>query len=245
MRNILEIKDLSVAVSGKLLLKNINLDVPEGEIYALFGPNGSGKTTLIKVIVGLSGYDMVSGKIFFKGKDITNLPINERVKMGLGIAFQSPPKVMGVKLGMLLNMLTSSHVKAEDIMHNLRIPIDFLDRSINDGFSGGETKKSELLQVMIQNPDLVMLDEPDSGVDVENLEVIGKALKKFLERKSGLIVTHLGYVLKYVKASKAYVLYDGEMICCGNPSVVLKQIEREGYSKCGKCLITRKKQEKL
>ena len=134
MRNILEIKDLSVAVSGRLLLRNISLEVPEGEIYVLFGPNGSGKTTLIKAIAGLSGYNIVSGKIFFKGKDITDLPVNERVRMGLGIAFQSPPKVTGVKLGMFLKILVNDDERIRGVMRGLRIPSDFLYRSLNDGF---------------------------------------------------------------------------------------------------------------
>ncbi|KYH40370.1 MAG: ABC transporter ATP-binding protein [Candidatus Bathyarchaeota archaeon B26-2] len=237
--DILTVEDLSVEVSGRTILRDINFSIPEGEVHVLFGPNGSGKSSLIKTILGFPGYKVLSGSIFFKGKEITDMPTDERVKLGMGVAFQNPPAVRGVKLGEILKGMMRNREEVEkrigNILKELNFPTDFLTRDVNLGFSGGETKKSEILQVLAQDADLTILDEPDSGVDVENLQVIGAVLSRRLKGKSVLLVTHLGYILRYIDADMAHVLMDGTIACSGSALKILGQILKEGYSWCEKC----------
>ncbi|MEM3715897.1 MAG: ABC transporter ATP-binding protein [Candidatus Bathyarchaeia archaeon] len=232
---ILEIQDLSVEVSGKRILNDVNLQICEGEVHVLFGPNGSGKSSLIMAILGFPAYKVVSGKILFKGRDITSLPTNERVKMGIGVAFQNPPAIRGVKLGGILSRLTPNEEKINELLRKVKLPSSFLERDVNLGFSGGEIKKSEVLQVLAQNSDFLILDEPDSGVDVENLRVLGTVINEALQGRSALIITHLGVILQYINANIAHVLMNGTIVCSGNPTRILGQILNEGYAWCEKC----------
>lgn len=236
VENILEIEDLSVKVSGKKILNDVNLQIPEGEVHVLFGPNGSGKSSLVMTILGFPAFKVVSGKIFFKGVDITDLPINERVKLGISVAFQNPPAIRGVKLSEILNYLTHDKEKIKSFLTKLNFPSDFLERDINLGFSGGEIKKSEILQVLAQCGDFIILDEPDSGVDVENLRILGKVIGEALRSRSALIITHLGTILRFVNAHMAHVLINGTIVCSGSPTKILGQILNEGYAWCEKCL---------
>jgi len=236
VRNILEIRSLSVEVSGKRILNNVNLQIPEGEVHVLFGPNGSGKSSLIMTLLGFPAYKVVTGKIIFKGKDITSLPTDERVKMGISVAFQNPPAIRGVKLGGILNHLMPNKEKIGELLSRVKFPPSLLERDINLGFSGGEVKKSEILQVLAQNGDFVILDEPDSGVDVENLRVLGGVINELLRNRSALIITHLGVILQYVNADKAHVLMNGTIVCSGPPVKILGQILNEGYAWCMKCM---------
>ncbi|HDN62383.1 MAG TPA: ABC transporter ATP-binding protein [Candidatus Bathyarchaeota archaeon] len=239
----LKVEGLTVEVDGKLVLRDINLEVPKGEVHVLFGPNGSGKSSLIMSILGFPAYRVVSGRILFKGQDITSLPINERVKLGLGVAFQNPPTIRGVKLREVLERLVSQggrYSSLRELAETLNFPLDFMERDLNLGFSGGEMKKSEVIQILAQNPDFVILDEPDSGVDVENLQLIGKVIKKMIEGKSALLITHLGYILHYVDADEAHVILDGTIVCSGRPLKILTQILNEGYAWCRKCLKVRR-----
>lgn len=240
----LEISGLGVEVEGKQVLDNVNLEVPKGEVHVLFGPNGSGKSSLIMSILGFPSYRVVSGKVWFKGKDITHLPTNERVKLGISAAFQNPPAIRGVKLKDILRSLVSDSqekdVKIRELAANINFPLEFLGRDINLGFSGGEMKKSEILQVLAQDADFVMLDEPDSGVDVENLQLIGKVINKMLKGRSALLITHLGYILHHIDADKAHVLLDGTIACSGSASKILSQILNEGYAWCEKCPVAKK-----
>ena len=234
----LKVEELTVEVDGKPVLRDINLEVPKGEVHVLFGPNGSGKSSLIMSILGFPAYRVVSGRILFKGQDITSLPINERVKLGLGVAFQNPPTIRGVKLREVLERLISQggrYSSLRELAETLNFPLDFMERDLNLGFSGGEMKKSEVIQILAQNPDFVILDEPDSGVDVENLQLIGKVIKKMIEGKSALLITHLGYILHYVDADEAHVILDGTIVCSGRPLKILSQILNEGYAWCRKC----------
>ncbi|RJS82838.1 ABC transporter ATP-binding protein [Candidatus Bathyarchaeota archaeon] len=239
----LKVEELTVEVDGKLVLRDINLEVPKGEVHVLFGPNGSGKSSLIMSILGFPAYRVVSGRILFKGQDITSLPINERVKLGLGVAFQNPPTIRGVKLREVLERLVSQggrYSSLRELAETLNFPLDFMERDLNLGFSGGEMKKSEVIQILAQNPDFVILDEPDSGVDVENLQLIGKVIKKMIEGKSALLITHLGYILHYIDADEAHVILDGTIVCSGRPLKILTQILNEGYAWCRKCLKVRR-----
>lgn len=245
---ILRVVNLGVEVGEKKILKNVNLFIKPGETFVLFGPNGSGKSTLLNAIIGNPAYRVVSGRIMFKKIDVTNLPTNERAKLGIGIAFQNPPKINGVKLIDVLRYCAKVGGYSEESILELAEKMkmtDHLYREINVGFSGGEVKRSELLQLMLMNPDLILLDEPDSGVDLENVALIGEAINELLERdkdaesreKSGIIITHQGHILDYVDADYAAILYNGRIACIGEPEDILNQIRSEGYEGCmAKCL---------
>ncbi|MCL7385466.1 MAG: ABC transporter ATP-binding protein [Thaumarchaeota archaeon] len=234
----LRIENLTVEVADKTVIRNLTLEVPKGEVHVLFGPNGSGKSTLIKTILGFSNYKVVKGKIYFKDRDITDMPINERIKLGIGVVFQNPPALRGVKLKDLLNSVLG---QAKDDLGKftkvLNLNHEFLERDLNVDFSGGEVKRSEILQLLVQRPDFALIDEPDSGVDVENLERIGKALSEYLTGGTGIIITHTGHILRYLNATKGHVMINGTIACSGNPLKILTQILHEGYGWCEKCLL--------
>ncbi len=242
--NILELQNVAIEVSGQKILEDINLEIPEGEVHVLFGPNGSGKSSLLMTILGIPSYKVTSGSILFKGKDVTHMPINERVKLGMSVAFQNPPVIRGVKLGGILDYLMTDKQEIGTLMEKVKFPPEFLDRDVNLGFSGGEVKKSEVLQILAQNGDFVMLDEPDSGVDVENLQVVGNLINGMLSEKSALLITHQGHILQYVNADKAHVLIKSTIACSGEPVNILTQILNEGYGWCMKCPKITKLQQK-
>lgn len=233
---ILEIKDLHVEIMGKKILNGINLEIEENEKIVLLGPNGSGKTTLLKAIMGLSPIKIIKGNIIFKGKDITNLSIDERAKLGIGMAFQFPPSIKGVRISDILNKFGLKKEDFDEIAKKFNFPIEFFEREINIGFSGGEMKRIECMLLYNQKPKLALIDEPDSGVDIINLGVIGKSISTLLENNcSGIIVTHQGLILNYVEVDKAYVLLNGKIACYGEPMEVLKDIAKGGYEKCEIC----------
>ena len=178
----LEIRDLHVEIGEKEVLHDVNLKIEDGETHVLMGPNGSGKSTLLMTLMGFANYSVTSGSIRYNGEDITGLPIHERAQRGMGMMFQRPPTISGLKLGKLLAATYGD--KPEEIRemaHRMNME-RFLDRDINKGFSGGEIKRSEVLQLMGQSPKFVMLDEPESGVDLENISLIGNAIGKLLEK---------------------------------------------------------------
>jgi Fe-S cluster assembly ATP-binding protein len=239
----LQIKNLYVNVGDKEVLHDINLHIDDGETHVLLGPNGSGKTTLLMTLMGYSNYTVTKGTITYNGEDVTNMHANERAKRGIGMLFQRPPTISGLKLGKMLTAI--SRTKKENIPELAKsVHMDkFLERDINKGFSGGEIKRSEVLQLMIQNPDFVMLDEPESGVDLENISLIGTTIGTLLEKdkhranrkKSGLVITHTGYILDYLDADKGHVMCDGQIRCHGNPREILKDIKQRGYKECLEC----------
>ncbi|HEY5494330.1 MAG TPA: ABC transporter ATP-binding protein [Candidatus Anoxymicrobiaceae bacterium] len=237
----LEVENLSVTIGDKMLLKDVSLHIEEGETRMLFGENGSGKTSLLMAIMGLGDYKVVSGRIMFKGQDITNLPTNERAQMGIGIMFQRPPTITGLKVREMLEIIEKNGDDIEELARALNFD-EFLNRDLNAGFSGGEIKRAELLQLMAQDPDLILLDEPESGVDLVNIDLIGNAIRKLLQKdvhknrhKSGLIITHSGYILDYVEADKGCVLVNETIWCTGNPHEILEGIREHGYQGCLTC----------
>jgi Fe-S cluster assembly ATP-binding protein len=241
--HMLEITDLHVEVGEKEILHDINLRIGDGETHVLMGPNGSGKSTLLMTIMGFSGYKVTQGKIMYNGNEITHLPVNERATAGIGLMFQRPPTVGGLKLGKLLTATSKEAKETIDAYAKEVNMLNFLGRDVNKGFSGGEIKRSEILQLMVQHPDFVMLDEPESGVDLENISLIGAAIGKLLEKdlhivnrkKSGLIITHTGFILDYLDANVGHMMCDGAIKCRGSPREMLKEIKARGYRECMEC----------
>lgn len=242
--DMLEVKDLSVKVEGKLILKNLNFNLIDGASHILFGPNGSGKTTLISALMGLPGYEVSSGKIFFKGVDITDKPVDERAKLGIIVSFQNPPEITGVKLGDLLKLCLGK-ASSDDFTAEEKAKIEafhltsFLNRDVNMGFSGGERKRSEILQLIFLKPQLLLLDEPDSGVDVESLRMISMEIERYVKASgaSALIITHKGDILEYIKASFGCILLKGQFHCFKNPMRIYNEIKELGYEECVACRI--------
>ena len=263
---VLGIRNVSKSYGDKHLFEGISLKVEGGERIALLGDNGTGKSTLIGAIMGFNRYEILEGKIYFKGQDITDMSCDERARLGVGVMIQRPPTIRGLSLRKMVEICGATSEEAETMAKWMGLD-NFLDRSVNDGFSGGELKRCELLQLMAQNPDLLLLDEPESGVDLENIALVGKAVNYILHtepcggagcdkpcciknqgwencnplesKRSGLIITHSGHILKYVPASHAHILYEGKMTCaCGDPLDVLNCIGQAGYETCvkrGKC----------
>jgi Fe-S cluster assembly ATP-binding protein len=238
----LEVEDLSVKVEGKFILKDINFSLKEGVSHILFGPNGSGKTTLISTLMGLLGYEVVSGKILFRGIDITGKGVDERAKLGIIMSFQNPPEITGVKLGdplkLCLAKAETDEFSTEEIkqIEAFRLT-SFLNRDTNVGFSGGERKRSEILQLIFLKPKLLLLDEPDSGVDVESLRMIAIEIQGYIESSgsSALIITHKGDIMEHVKAEYGCILLEGQFHCFTNPVNIYEDIKRVGYEECVAC----------
>ena len=178
----LEIENLHAEVGEREILHGISLTIPDGQTHVLLGPNGSGKTTLLRTIMGFGSSKVTAGKIVFNGVDVTNKSVDERAKLGMGIMFQRPPTVSGLKLGKFINVTnTIDESRIPELVEKMHMT-EFLDRDVNAGFSGGEIKRSEILQLLVQNPSFVMLDEPESGVDVEIWHFLEKLLQLFLKR---------------------------------------------------------------
>jgi Fe-S cluster assembly ATP-binding protein len=245
--NILEIRDLCVQAGEKQLLHHLDLVVPNGEVHALLGQNGSGKTSLMMTIMGFSGYKVTQGQIIFKGQDITELDICERARLGIAIAQQRPPTINGVKLRSILSYTLRDEPDPEAVMNQLASASQmepFLDRSINDGLSGGEIKRAELLQLLSMSPAFSMMDEPDSGIDIEALALVGKLINRLFssdaarpaKREAGLIITHSGNILNYLNIDKAHVMHEGYIGCSGNPAIILDTISKHGYEECVRCI---------
>jgi len=238
----LEVEDLWVNIDDREILKGINLRVPVGETHILFGKNGSGKSSLLMSIMGFERFQVKQGRIIFLGQDITHLPTYERARLGLGLSFQRPPTIRGVKIADILRVCSRGAIVPE-VLAALYDFTPFLDREVNYGFSGGELKRSELLQLLAQNPKMMLLDEPESGVDMENLQVVGQIIAQLLQKerrpqareKSGFIITHTGFIMDYINADRGYILFEGRLLCSGNPRDILQDIKQFGYEECTRC----------
>ena len=247
MTNILEIRNLCVEVGGHEVLHDLELAIPDGEVHALVGPNGSGKTTLMMTICGYSEYVVTRGRILFNGQDMAELGITERAKLGIGVSQQRPPTITGVKLRQILDFVTVDDPQRAREIDELARALQmesFLERDVNAGLSGGEIKRCELFQLLITHPRFVMMDEPDSGVDLEAMSIVGKMTNELLarnhatrpmERRAGLVITHTGNILDHVHADKAHVMIEGGIGCSGNPRILLDQIRECGYEECIRC----------
>jgi len=228
----LVIDRLTVGLENKIILKEVSLYVRPGEAIALMGPNGSGKSTLAYSIMGHPGYKIFSGRIYLDGEDITDTEPEERYKRGLFLAFQVPPETTVLSRTLYMHIARSrgySFSKVLEIMRKIGLGEHVLDRYLNKNFSGGEMKRSEILQMYLSSPKYIILDEPDSGIDPDGIMVISGILRELIERGVGVIViTHLGRVFREILPKRVYVLIDGKIAVSGDSSLI-NAIDEKGY----------------
>lgn len=240
----LSIQNLYVSVEGKEILKGINLDIRPGEVHALMGPNGSGKSTLANVLAGQEAYKVTSGKILYQGQNLLDLTPEERAQQGIFLAFQYPVEIPGVSNIYFLKAALNASRKAKglkevdamdflqlvkDKMQQMNMDQDLLYRSVNEGFSGGEKKRNEILQMIVLEPTLAILDETDSGLDIDALQVVAKGVN--LQRnkdRAFLLVTHYQRLLNYIVPDKIHVLSQGKIIKSGDKHLAV-ELEKHGY----------------
>ena len=240
----LEIKDLVVEIEKKIILDKFNLEMEPGTIHAIMGPNGVGKSTLSRVIMGDSRYHVLEGDIFFDGERINSMPVDERARKGIFLAMQSPMEIDGVSNQDFLRTAISQKKQervglyqfiqeCEQAVFDLKMNKDLIHRSLNVGFSGGEKKKNEVLQIKLLRPSLIILDELDSGLDVDSLRVVCENLRQFMKDNpdtSILIITHYSMILEYLKPDYVHILSNKKIVKTGDYNLVL-DIEKNGYAK--------------
>ena len=236
----LKIENLHASVESTPILNGVNLEINPGEVHAIMGPNGSGKSTLANVLMGNPVYEITDGKIEFNKEDITEEPVDNRAKKGMFLAFQYPESIPGVTIvNMLKTALTNIEeteyttvelrLKVAEAMKDLGLSPDFADRYLNEGFSGGERKRNEILQLAVLNPMLAILDETDSGLDVDGLRIVGEGISNLKNDERGyLVVTHYQRLLEYVKPDYVHVFVDGNIVETGGKELSDK-LEKEGY----------------
>ena len=222
----IKIKDLHIQVRGRHVLKGINLNIKKGERHVLMGPNASGKTTLALTIMGFPQYKITHGEITLGGKSLNNLSIDERARLGIVLALQSPPKV-DINFGGFIDEIEAKFDSEIDFSKFGEEVEHFKYRNLNDGLSGGEKKRSELIQISAMRPKLIVLDEIDSGVDIDSLKLVGEILDE--REESMLIITHYRHILNYLRADKMHLLGLGKILVSGHPEKILDGIERYGY----------------
>ena len=243
----LQIKTLKAGIKNKPILNGVNLEINQGETHVIMGPNGSGKSTLANVIMGNPQFTQTGGEIIFDNKKISSLSPEERAALGLFMAFQYPREISGVQLDRFLfmayrNLAKSRGLQEMDIfnfrkkmdaeMATLKIKPEFAERSLNQGFSGGEKKKVEMLQLAMLEPKLAILDEADSGLDVDALKIVGSAVNRFKNKEKGiLIVTHYQRILEYIQPDYVHVMVGGKIVKSGDIELV-RAIETTGYENC-------------
>ena len=239
--DILKIDNINVVVEGKQILKNFSLEIKSGEIHAIMGPNGAGKSTLTKIIIGDPNYKLTKGHIYFNDIEINKLQVDERARLGIFLAMQSPLEIEGVTNADFLRTAVSIKEKEnfslmpfikkiDQTVDKLKMDKNMVHRGLNQGFSGGERKKNEILQMYMLEPKMVMLDEIDSGLDVDSLKIVGESVMDYYNTNNPglLVITHYQRLLDYIKPNYVHVLYDGKIIKTGNDKLI-KEIEENGY----------------
>ena len=241
----INIKKLKVSVEEKEILKGINLEIPEGEVHAIMGRNGSGKSTLANTLAGNEKFEVTDGSIHMDGVDITEMSPENRSLNGIFVCFQYPVAIPGVSMAYFLRAAINAHLEnqgkeemdaleflnqSKEILKKLNLDDSFLKRSINDGFSGGEKKKSEIFQLLSLNPKFAILDETDSGLDIDALKIVADGVKEFNGKKnSTLIITHYERLLEYINPDVVHVMIDGKIVKSGDMELA-RQVEEKGYS---------------
>ena len=237
---ILEIKDLHVSIQDKEILKGINLTIKEKEIHALLGPNGNGKSTLLSTIMGQSKYEVTKGQILFDGQDVLAMSVDQRAKVGLFLALQYPPEIPGVInsdfLRAAINAKSDKPVSLykfitslENATKEVDLPLEMIHRYLNDGFSGGEKKRNEIIQMKLLRPQIAMLDEIDSGLDVDAIKAVAKSIEDVIERGgSALVVSHYAKFYQLIKPTFVHIIVDGKIILTGDESIIQK-IDEQGF----------------
>ncbi|MDO5047030.1 MAG: Fe-S cluster assembly ATPase SufC [Anaerococcus sp.] len=241
MDNLLKIENLHVNAGEKEILKGIDLKINKGEVHVIMGSNGSGKSTLMNTIMANPIYEVSEGKIFFEGEDITDESVDKRARRGIFMSFQHPDEIPGVKLNDFLRIsreekegkkpsILAFNKELDKKMKDLKLAPDYASRYVNVGFSGGERKKSEILQMKMLDPKLALLDETDSGLDVDAVRIVSEGIRDFLkdEEKSVIIITHHRELLANIKADYVHILKDGKILQTGDDKLMDK-IEKEGY----------------
>ena len=239
-----KINNLSAGIGGKTILKEISLDIKQGQVHAIMGPNGSGKSTMAGVISGNDNYEVTAGELLFDGKDIKDLDPEERACMGVFLAFQYPVSIAGVNNMVFLQASINSIRKYKGLppldafdlielikskMKLINMNPDLLQRGLNDGFSGGEKKRNEILQMLCLEPKLVILDETDSGLDIDAMKAVADGVNAIRDdQRSFIVVTHYQRLLDYIKPDVVHILKDGEIVMSGDYKLALK-LEKEGY----------------
>ncbi|MDT8340142.1 MAG: Fe-S cluster assembly ATPase SufC [Longimicrobiales bacterium] len=233
-----------VAEDDLQILKGLNLEIHPGEIHAIMGPNGSGKSTLAKVLMGHPGYEVTGGSVTFRGQDVLELEPDERAHLGMFLAFQYPVEIPGVSIANFMRTAVQSHQGDEELdlfefqdllmekMALLEMDPAFAERPVNDGFSGGEKKRNEILQMAVLQPALALMDETDSGLDIDALRVVSHGVNKLREENpemSVLLITHYQRLLNYIKPDHVHVMVDGRIVESGGPDVALR-LEEDGYA---------------
>jgi Fe-S cluster assembly ATP-binding protein len=240
----LEIKNLSCTIDGKKILKGVTLTVRPGEIHAVMGPNGAGKSTLAKIIAGHPAYEAVEGEVLFEGKNILDLDPEERAHLGLFMSFQYPIEIPGVSNSQFLRIALNANRKSRgekelseqefdslftEKMALMEIKPEFKERNVNEGFSGGEKKRNEILQMAVLNPKFAILDETDSGLDIDAMKVVARGVNKLMTPMKGLLlITHYQRLLDYIKPHFVHVMLDGKIVLSGGASLA-QELESKGY----------------
>ncbi|MFN8509576.1 MAG: Fe-S cluster assembly ATPase SufC [Deinococcaceae bacterium] len=240
MKHTLEIRDLHVNIGDKPILKGINLTVPRGELHAVMGPNGNGKSTLAKAIAGDPGYTVTQGDILVDGESILEMEPDERARKGIFLAFQYPVEVPGVSIANFLRLAMNArseqeigfvefYGKLKTALHTLEWDESIVERYLNEGFSGGEKKRNEILQMLMLEPSYIVMDETDSGLDVDALKIVAKGVNALRgPNLGGLIITHYQRLLNHIVPDRVHVVVDGQIVESGGPELALK-LDSEGY----------------
>lgn len=240
----LTIKNLCATVDGKAILKGVNLTIKAGEIHAIMGPNGAGKSTLAKVLAGHPGYDVTEGEVWMKGQDILELEPEQRACLGLFMGFQYPVEIPGVGNVQFLRVAYNAQRKAngekelseddfvkllDEKMRLLEVKAEFKMRNVNEGFSGGEKKRNEILQMAVLNPSIAVLDETDSGLDIDAMRIVASGVNSLMNHEMGLLlITHYQRLLDYIKPHYVHVMMDGQIVQSGGADLALT-LESKGY----------------